>query len=506
MRGYQLPELDRNVKPEHHRSAIGVDRLTISPPDDLGNSNVIIIVEKHSKFVHLYACKDYTAESLSDAMIRFFSENGLYEDLYSDPGSDLTSEAVAQVLKWFGVNHKLSLVDRHESNGVEPYCKIVLHSLRMFCADKRLHSRWGHPCVLLFVQWAINDLIHTETGFSPFVAKFGSESETYLKLPDNLMPDQVSSAYIKLLDANLKVIKEISDKAQREAIARRSRFTQEELQTKFQPGDFVLFQLDPSKSLPNKLSAPLTGPYKVVKQITNTVYCRDLVNSGIAKAFHISRVKAFFGTEEEAMKMAMLDKDQFTVIAIVGHCGDPSLRSTVEFWVQFGDGEESWVSWSMDIFLTAAYESYCQSLPFLRILNLSAKDAFKHVKELKKSVIVSVAPGDIVFVDLRFDPEWFFGLDGVIAEGLMYKSRLVVIFEYIKWFSDKHKFISAKCKVFGEAYDKLDGYFVYAFGSEKVQPPGSILVDSAFLLAHPGLVASSKRDVLLLSAYDDVHA
>jgi hypothetical protein len=34
----------RHLKPEHQRSRIGVDRVTVTPPDDKGNCNCIVIV------------------------------------------------------------------------------------------------------------------------------------------------------------------------------------------------------------------------------------------------------------------------------------------------------------------------------------------------------------------------------------------------------------------------------------------------------------------------------
>ena len=41
----------RHLKPEHHRSRIGVDRLSVTPSDDQGNCNLIVSVEHYTKYV-----------------------------------------------------------------------------------------------------------------------------------------------------------------------------------------------------------------------------------------------------------------------------------------------------------------------------------------------------------------------------------------------------------------------------------------------------------------------
>ena len=49
--------------------------------------------------------------------------------LISDPGSDLMSHVVVKVNQWFGIDKLVSLVDRHQSNGVEPTNKSILRHL-----------------------------------------------------------------------------------------------------------------------------------------------------------------------------------------------------------------------------------------------------------------------------------------------------------------------------------------------------------------------------------------
>ena len=136
-----------------------------------------------------------------------------------------------------GIRHIVSLVDRHESNGVEGTNKQLLRHLKTLVHDERLVQRWSDPTVLCLVTFALNDAINSETGVRPFDAKFGSLDGPYLALPDSALPSEVTHAWVKALDADLKHIRSISGKFQAELIATRLAATPEETQNMFQPGD-----------------------------------------------------------------------------------------------------------------------------------------------------------------------------------------------------------------------------------------------------------------------------
>lgn len=48
-----------------------------------------------------------------------FATYGVVDTIISAPGSDLMSQVIAQLNTRLGIRHIVSLVDRHESNGVE---------------------------------------------------------------------------------------------------------------------------------------------------------------------------------------------------------------------------------------------------------------------------------------------------------------------------------------------------------------------------------------------------
>ena len=115
------------------------------------------------------------------------------------------------------------------------------------------------------------------------------------------------------LDEDLRRISAKSSAFQKELIKERTQDTPEDIQNCYQPGDFVLFQRDPTVPRPTKLASPYTGPFEVIQQRKNDVECRYLVMGNI-RVLHVTRLKLFVGTREEAYKAALLDADQFVNI------------------------------------------------------------------------------------------------------------------------------------------------------------------------------------------------
>ena len=58
------------------------------------------------------------------------------------------SEVVKQLNAYFGVNHKVSLVGRHQSNGCEGTSKQLLRHLAMLVLDERHYNNWSDDTVL----------------------------------------------------------------------------------------------------------------------------------------------------------------------------------------------------------------------------------------------------------------------------------------------------------------------------------------------------------------------
>ena len=114
------------------------------------------------------------------ALFKFFASYGVHEKMISDPGSDLMSEVVEHLTKWYGIRHIFSLVNHHESNGVEGTNQSILEPLTALVTDERCQDTWSSPSVLFLIKYILNSQVSSETGIIPYEAHFGSDDGGYL--------------------------------------------------------------------------------------------------------------------------------------------------------------------------------------------------------------------------------------------------------------------------------------------------------------------------------------
>ena len=488
-----LEPIVRHLKPEHQRSRIGIDRVTVTPPDDRGNCNCIVVVEHFTKFCQVYPSPVYDAQSVASALFQYYCNFGTFEELISDPGADFMSDVVKQLNEWFGIHHKVSLVDRHESNGVEGTNKQLLRHLRTLVHDLRLVKRWSEPTVLCLIVFHLNDAINSETGVRPFDAKFGSEDGPYLRLPDSAVPSVVTDAFLRALDEDLRTVRDASHRFQADLIARRLADTPPERQNQYQPGDLVLFQLDPTKPRPTKLTPQFLGPYRVIGQVKNDVHCRHIVTE-VVKVYHVERLKIYSGSEEDAYTAAMVDYDQYLVSHVNGYRGDPLLRSSLEFEVVFADGDVLWLPFRPDLSSNAAFQAFVQLRPQLFPLTYSARDATRVMTQFRRMPIQGIAPGDTAYVDLR---QWGEAWYQTVSLPDPATTWYVVEVRFVKWLRQNRKEIQPKAVVFDEVLRGWDMYDMHVWAHYRELQEGMVLVTPQLVIAHPDLLNPKFRERVL---------
>jgi hypothetical protein len=365
LRHVPLAPINRVLHHPNQRSTLGIDLLTVTPESSDGTKYLIVIYNLFTKFVALYPTKDKTAESLAKSLLRHFSTYGLVDSIISDPGSDLTSQIIEHLNSYLGIRHTISLVDRHESNGVERIHQEILRHLRTMIHDSRLLDKWTDPVILSLVQLIINEQPNPALGnISPLAATFGTSDATYFRLPEN--PESSSSSdqyctFVQNLDNQLREIRAAFTQAQSTLAQERLDSTPTEQQNIYQVGDHIL-KLQHHR--PNKLSPQFLGPYEVISQHKNDITCKHLATHTI-KVFHTDDIKIFIGTPEAALQAAMRDNDQHLISRILTFKGNPFQRFTTSFQVEFADGDIIWKDYDKDLSDTTQFEDFCRSHQYL---------------------------------------------------------------------------------------------------------------------------------------------
>ena len=480
----------RHLKTRGPRAVVGIDYLSLEV-DKHGNIGCYVTRDHFTKQVFIYPVKAHNAVNAATAIFLHCIYFAKFDCLISDPGSDFTSEMIALLNSWFGIHHIFSLVDRHESNGVEGANKQVLRHLKALICDERIRDRWSEPTIIGWVSFLMNKFDDSESGVSPYELTFGSDVTRSLRFPVEEL-DTSAPNFLKQLNKDLKILNDVAKEFQGKIVA--ERVDSSIRHNTYQKGDMVFFRHNPDKPLPEKLLTRYAGPYEVLKHVKNEVECRHLALKNV-KTFYSGDLKPYTGDPVAAKELAMVDADQFEVESIVAHRGNPYKRTNMEFCVQFrGDKLPTWVNFSDDLFKTVQYEDYCASKPMLWRLLLTVEQSNAEAARKNKLPIAEVVPGDIVYVDLRFygaDPQepgenWyrFLSLPNLDFE------TYVVPFTYVK-FLQKNKRISVKCDIMGDTFT-WDHCTVSEWGTVKVFNSSTmILVDEALVTKHPDIIAKS---------------
>jgi hypothetical protein len=477
----------RTVIPEHHRLRLGIDALAITPADEDGNCMAIVVVELKTKHVAIYPGKTYDQQTAAAALFKYMCTFGLHDEIISDPGSQFLSDTVKQLNAWFGIRHRVSLVDVHESNGVERTNGEILRHLRALVNDERLKKKWSKPHVLPLIEFALNDRKHTESPYSAFELKFGSEDARYFKLPETLDDAAIGNAWLKDLNQNLKIIREKTKEFQEELIAERTRVNAPPReQNAYQPGDLILYDAQHDRSRPRKekLANRYSGPFEVIKQEKDEVEVRHLCMGFITRLL-VERVKLFTGSRREAYRLSQEDADQFVVDSILAWRGEPSRRTTMQFQVKFADGEIVWKDWDLDLFNSAPYEKFCRENRELMLLAYDLKQAKRVSQEILASPITSVKPGDVCYVSLRYFGTYRY--DNLLDLPDKYMVRYVVRCEYLRWTGKDHKRIDARIVPFQTTY-VFNNLFVTMHGCHRDMKDDWIEVTPLLMSQHPSIL------------------
>jgi hypothetical protein len=235
--------------------------------------------------------------------------------------------------------------------------------------------------------------------------------------------------------------------------------------------------------------------------INSNVYTVKHVTQGFVEQFDVTQIKPYFGTKAMAKRAALLDYNQYVVKKIHHYTGDYSNRQTVEFYVEYADGDIRWQTWSQDLFTCQAYVDFCKSRPELWSMIMTVNQATKARNRINKEPILDVTPGDIYYVDLRvFGGHWYNGNEdsqcntcSPTLPDIDY-TVYVVKFRFLEWGNAAH----TTMKMYSETLDwtlkwNHDAYI--SWGQYHRLFDKHTLVDAEFVKKFPQIKASLHASV-----------
>ena len=195
--------------------------------------------------------------------------------------------------------------------------------------------------------------------------------------------------------------------------------------------------------------------------------------------------------------MFFLDDKRYTISRVLGYKGDIFKVTSIQLWVRFENETEAWIPVSATLFNMDAVWEFMKSNTQLRHIHLTIQQRNSLFQSLLRDP-VKVEHDKKCFVNLRsWGEEWFSDLD--------LPEKFTTIYMVEGRYGHRHKIgkrhlVDIEFPVLDESFNGkygVNGEFVYLWGSNFTWNNSWTLVDNAFLLKYPLIIAENKRESLI---------
>lgn len=194
---YQKMRLRHAVNYELHTTLVDMlwhtictDTIGPLPSDRLsGCRYILVFIDAFSRYVELVATPAADSVSAADAFFKtIFLRHGLPKVIMSDNGPQFVNALIKEILSILEVKHKTSMPYHPQGNGtVERVNQEIMKHLLCLCAEIVKRDDWVQ--LLPFIQFKINNSVHSSLGVTPHDMIYGDPFESNWNLPNlNQLP------------------------------------------------------------------------------------------------------------------------------------------------------------------------------------------------------------------------------------------------------------------------------------------------------------------------------
>lgn len=254
---------------------VAMDIMGPLPESPRGNSYVLVVADYFTHYTEAYPLPNQEATTVATNLVdEFFCRFSLPEQLHSDQGRNFESAIITEICKMLQIEKTRTTPYHPQSDGlVERFNRTLLDMLAAAVDDNPFEWE-SHLRRLCF---AYNTSVYHTTGYSPFSLMFGRRARMPVEIalgtaatsPTTTVPDYVVKLQTSLETAYSYVRERMGHRMEQQK-------KQYDTKTNGQPyacGDLVwLHNSAIPRGKSKKLHRPWTGPYRVVKKLSEVVY------------------------------------------------------------------------------------------------------------------------------------------------------------------------------------------------------------------------------------------
>ena len=273
---------------------MAVDILGPLPESPNGNSYILVVGDYFTRWMEALPIPNQEAVTVAVQLVdEVFLRYSIPEQLHSDQGAQFESQLISEVCKLLHI-HKTRTTPYH------PQCDRLVERFNRTLLDMLATCTGDHPFDweqhIRKVCMAYNSSVHASTGYTPFYLMFGRQARLPLDVmygtpgPTVQSPSEHASALKQQMTAAFTLVR-------RHQIAKHKRqkdFYDQKVHGKpYEPGSVVwLYSPFVGRGKSRKLHHPWSGPYKVVKKLSEATYrIQKMQGRKQRKVVHFDRFK-----------------------------------------------------------------------------------------------------------------------------------------------------------------------------------------------------------------------
>ena len=240
-------------------------------PTKKGHTSLLTVVDVYTRWFTAWPVKNQKAETVIKFLVRdYFPDRGVPSVVHSDNGPAFIAHVFQVAMAAFDVRTTTTPVYNPKSNTVERFHRSMKRKLTALIHE--FDDEWDEalPATLLAMRTSVN----RTTGFTPFYLEHGREARLPVDMiagPPPIQPEHLDKYTDKIQNQFAKAFSVVAER-QNSYIMRQKELYRER-QHKINIDDLVwLFTDRANPSLNRKFQSFWSGPYKVVKQLSNTIF------------------------------------------------------------------------------------------------------------------------------------------------------------------------------------------------------------------------------------------
>ena len=264
----------QTIQAGYPMQTVAVDIMGPLPESDSGNSYILVVGDYFTRWMEAYAIPDQEAITVAKKLVdECFCRFSPPDQLHSDQGKQFESNLIKEICQIFNI-------DKTRTTAYHPQCDGLVERFNRTLQDMIATTIKDHPFdwegAIRKVCFAYNSSVHSTTGHTPFFLMFGRETKLPIDLAYGTQTQDVTLVSQHARDLK-KTLEQAYDKVRQKLAAghekRKEIYDRKIHGEPFKPGDHVwLFNPAVARGKSKKLHHPWTGPFRVLKKLSDCDY------------------------------------------------------------------------------------------------------------------------------------------------------------------------------------------------------------------------------------------